>query len=105
MLFKEYLFFREHPDALRLHLHEDKVEILHTKRSRLQEIKLCAFYYTFGNFSGKYNYPLKNIHYTLLVPYSHVKQFCLDVMLKPMIDASNEQLPTEGFTVSVCGFC
>lgn len=43
-----------------------------------------------------------NIHLPLLVCYSHVKQFGMDVILKPMID-DLKQLSTEGLIISACG--
>ena len=97
--FKEHLIFRKHLGALRLHLYEDEFEIVNPLGSKRTKYKLCAFYYTIGNLSGKYRSQLKHIHLALLARYSHVKQFGLDVILKPMLD-DLKQLSTEGFIVS-----
>ena len=51
--FKEHLIFRKHPGALRLHLYEDEFEIVNPLGSKRTKYKLCAFYYTIGNLSGK----------------------------------------------------
>lgn len=102
LYFKEHLFFREHPDALRLHLYEDEFEIVNPLGSKRTKHKLCAFYYTVGNLSGKYRSQLKHIHLALLVRYSHVKQFGIDMILKPMIE-DLQQLSTEGVIINVCG--
>lgn len=102
LYFKEHLFFREHPNALRLHLYEDELEIVNPLGSKRTKYKLCAFYYTVGNVGGKYRSHLKHIHLALLVCHSHLKEFGMDLILKPLID-DLEQLSTEGFTVSVCG--
>lgn len=96
------MFFKEHPDALRLHLYEDKFEIVNPLDSKKMKYRLCAFYYTIGNLSGKYRSQFKNIHLALLVHYSHVKQCGMDILLKPMID-DLKQLSTEGFFIRVCG--
>ncbi len=54
---------------------------------------------TVGNVGGKYQSHLKHIHLALLIRHSHLKQFGMDVILKPLID-DLKQLSTEGFTVS-----
>ena len=82
--FKEHLIFRKHPGALRLHLYEDEFEIVNPLGSKRTKYKLCAFYYTIGNLSGKYRSQLKHIHLALLARYSHVKQFGMDVGLYGM---------------------
>jgi len=102
LYFKEHLFFREHPDALRLHFYEDELEIVNPLGSKRAKYKLCAFYYTVGNVGGKYRSHLKHIHLALLVRYSHLKEFGMDVILKPLID-DLKQLSTEGIPVTVCG--
>lgn len=48
--------------------------------------KSCAFYYTVGNVGVKFRSHLKHIHLALLVRHSHLKQFGMDVILKPLID-------------------
>lgn len=63
---------------------------------------MCAFYYTVGNISGKYQSQRNHIHLALLVRYSHLKQFGMDVILKPMIN-DLKRLSADGFTLSVCG--
>lgn len=102
LYFKEHLFFRQHPDALRLHFYEDEFEIVNPLGSKRTKYKLCAFYYTIGNLSGKYRSQLKHIHLALLVRHLHVKQFGLHVILKPMID-DLKKLSAQGFIVNVCG--
>lgn len=79
--------------------YEDEFEIVNPLGPKY---KLCAFYYTVGNVGGKYQSLLKHIHLALLVHHSHLKQFSMDVILKPLID-DLKQLTTEGFTVNVCG--
>ena len=69
---------------LRLHLYEDEFEIVNPLGSKRTKYKLCAFYYTIGNLSGKYRSQLKHIHLALLARYSHVKQFGMDVGLYGM---------------------
>lgn len=77
------------------------MEICNPLGPKRTKYKLCAFYYTFGNLSGKYRSQLKHIHLALLVCHSHMKKH-MNVILKPMID-DLKQLSTLGFIVSVCG--
>ncbi|KAJ8346571.1 hypothetical protein SKAU_G00279720 [Synaphobranchus kaupii] len=102
LYFKEHLFFREHPDALRLHLYEDEFEIVNPLGPKKTKYKLCAFYYTIGNLSGKYRSQLKHTHLALLVRYSHMKQVGMETILKPMMD-DLKRLSTEGIIIKVCG--
>lgn len=96
LYFKEHLFFREHPDALRLHLYEDEFEIVNPLGPKRMKYKLCGFYYTVGNLGGKYRSHLKHIHLALLVRHSHLKEFGMDI-------DDLKQLSTDGFTVNICG--
>lgn len=66
LYFKEHVFFKEHPNALRLHLYEDEFEIVNPLGSKRTKYKLCAFYYVIGNLSGKYRSQLKHIHLACL---------------------------------------
>lgn len=51
---------------------------------------------------GKYPSQLKHIHSAPLTHYSRVKQFCLDVILKPMIE-DPRHLSTESLIAIVYG--
>lgn len=80
------IFFKEHPNALRLHFYEDEFEVVNPLGSKRTKHKLCAFYYTVGNLDKKYRSQQRHINLALLVRYSYVKQCGLNVILKPMLD-------------------
>lgn len=100
--FKNHPFFRDNPDALRLHFYEDEFEVVNPVGSKRTKHKLCAFYYTVGNISGRHRSKLKRIHLALLVRYSYVKQCGLKNILKPMINYL-KRLETESINVRVSG--
>ncbi len=99
-IFKQHMFFKDHPTALRLHFYEDEFEVVNPLGSKRTKHKLCAFYYTVGNLDNKYRSQQRHIHLALLVRYSYVKQCGLDVILKPLLN-DLKKLATDGFTVTV----
>jgi len=98
MYFKEHPFFTDHPSALRLHFYEDEVVLVNPIGPKRTKYKICAFYYTVGNISGKYCSNLSHIHLALLVRHSFVKAVGLETILQPLLD-DLKKLSTEGFTV------
>ncbi len=85
-IFKQHMFFKDHPTALRLHFYEDEFEVVNPLGSKRTKHKLCAFYYTVGNLDKKYRSQQRHIHLALLVRYSYVKRCGLDVILKPLLN-------------------
>ncbi|XP_049328494.1 uncharacterized protein LOC125787802 isoform X1 [Astyanax mexicanus] len=100
--FKEHSYFKDHPQALRLHFYEDEFEIVNPLGSKRSKYKMCAFYYSVGNVSTRYRSKLSHIHLALLVRCSHLKECGLDVILQPVVD-DLKKLSTEGFVLNVNG--
>lgn len=100
--FKTHPFFKDNPDALRLHFYEDEFEVVNPLGAKRGKHKLCAFYYTVGNINGKHRSKLNHIHLALLVRYTYVKTCGLQTILKPLIN-DLKKLETEGIKVKVNG--
>ncbi|XP_035989246.1 uncharacterized protein LOC110368027 isoform X1 [Fundulus heteroclitus] len=98
-IFRQHSFFKAHPNALRLHFYEDEFEVVNPLGSKRNKHKLCAFYYSVGNLDKRHRSQQRHIHLALLVRYSFVKQFGLNVILKPLLDL--EKLATIGFTLKM----
>ena len=98
-IYKDHQFFKDHPDALRLHFYEDEFGVVNPLGSIQNKHKLCGFYYNVGNLDPRHRSQQSHIHLALLVRYAHVKQFGLNTILKPMID-DLKTLATEGFKVN-----
>jgi hypothetical protein len=47
--FKEHLLYKDHPEALQIHLYFDELEVCNPLGSRALKHKLGLFYYTLGN--------------------------------------------------------
>ena len=99
-IFAEHSFFRDHPNALRLHFYEDEFEVVNPLGAKRNKHKLCGFYYTIGNLDKKYTSLQQHIHLALLVRYSFVKKCSWDIILKPLLD-DLKRLASHGFTVTV----
>ena len=83
-------------------MYEDEFEVVNPLGSKRTIHKLCAFYYTVGNLNSKYISKLKHIHLALMVRYSFVRQFGLNIILKPMLD-DLKKLAHDGFTLNLGG--
>lgn len=99
-IFQEHPFFKDHPNAVRLHFYEDEFEVVNPLGSKRTKHKLCAFYYTIGNLDKRFRSHQRHIHLALLVRYSYVKQCGWSTILKPMLD-DLKKLAIDGFTVSI----
>lgn len=100
--YKRHSFFRENPQALRLHLYEDEFEIVNPLGPKKNKYKLAAFYYTVGNIGDKYRSRMSHTHLALMVRYVHLKESGLDAVLKPIID-DLRSLSCDGFTITCDG--
>lgn len=99
-IFRHHQFFKDNPNALRLHFYEDEFEVLNPLGSKRSKHKLSAFYYTVGNLDKRYTSQQRHIHLALLVRYSFVKRCGWHVILKPLLD-DLEKLSTDGFTFTI----
>lgn len=73
-IFREHSFFKDHPNALRLHFYEDEFEVVNPLGAKRNKHKLCGLYYTIGNLDKKYRSLQQHIHLALLVRHSFVKK-------------------------------
>lgn len=83
--YKNNKFFEEYPDALRIDLYYDDIELVNPIGAKTGFHKLGMFYFTFQNLPQKFNFNLSNI-FTLLICYSaDVKKYGFKAILYPFI--------------------
>jgi hypothetical protein len=103
-IFRDHSFFKDNPNAIRLHFYLDEFEICHPIGSKRGKYKVLAVYWFIGNFECKYYSELKFINLCLLVRYQHVRQFDpqYGILFKPLIEELHK-LATDGININADG--
>ena len=72
--FQQHKYFALHPDALRVHLYVDDLELCNPLGSAKMKHSITAVYYQIGNIEQKHLSALKSIHVACLAKTVHVKK-------------------------------
>lgn len=94
-LFASDSYFQQHPDALRLCLYNDDIEVANPLGSRAGVHKITLFYVTVQNFTSS---SLKSIHLVLVCYASDLKEYGYNSVLKPFVE--DVKLLDKGILVS-----
>ena len=84
--FKDSIFFKDHPNAIQLHLYIDEVQITDPVGKKVFKNKMVFVYFTIGNLEPKYRSCLKHIHLLSIFPNRHVESYGLNFLLKPIVE-------------------
>ena len=100
--FKEHKFFSLHPEALRIHLYVDDLELCNPLGSAKKKHSITAIYYQLGNVEQKHLSALRSVHVACIVKTMHVKKYGLQKVLANFM-ADIRQLESQGIEIMICG--
>ena len=79
-------FFKAHPNALRVKLYFDEVEVCDATGSKAGKQKLGMFYFQLENVSPQYNSKLNFINLIAIVKNSNIKKYGMNRILQPIVE-------------------
>ena len=98
--FRQHKFFALHPDALRIHIYVDDLELCNPLGSAKKKHSITAIYYQIGNIEQKNLAALKSVHVACIAKAVHVKKYGLHKVLTEFI-ADINQLESVGVEVMI----
>jgi hypothetical protein len=101
-IYKEHQLFQQEPNALRLTLYTDELEVCNPLGGNKKRHKICCVYFQVTNIGTEHLSSLDSIHLCLLVKDSYRTLFGYDVILKPLMD-DLKKLATDGVWISMKG--
>lgn len=87
--YKNSSFFSKYPNAFRINLYCDEIEVVNALGSKTNRHKITMFYYTILNFPTHFNSNLKNIFVSTIAYSMDVQQYGFKEVLKPLITELN----------------
>ena len=84
--FKNNDLFKCHPKSLQIHLYLDEAQVCDALGSKTFFNKEVFVYFTLGNLDLKFRSNLKNIFLLSIFPNHFVKEYSLNVLLRPIVD-------------------
>ncbi|XP_065208206.1 uncharacterized protein LOC135840708 isoform X1 [Planococcus citri] len=94
-------FFQKFPDAIRLQLYYDELEIVNPLASKKGVHKIGAFYYTIQNLPSYINSQLNNIHVLALCYYEDVRKYGFKQILRPFLQELKSLESDEGIVIQL----
>lgn len=101
--FKKNSFLQCYPDALRINLYSDDLELVNALGSRSTFYKITAFYYTIQNIHNKFNSSIDNIFLLAIAYTEDVKKYGYNKILEPFVKEMNLLETDEGVVVNLVG--
>lgn len=101
-LFKVLPLFSVEPNALRVHLYTDELELCNPLGGNNKKHKICVVYFQVGNIGPRYLSSLQSIHLALVVKWNLVLKFGYGVVLNPLI-RDMQALRSRGIVVNIRG--
>lgn len=99
--YKNSTFFQSHPNAIRINLYYDDIEICNPIGSRSSFHKLAMLYFTIQNFPLQMNSALNNIYILAICYKSDIKKYGFDAILKPFVDDLKMLESEAGFPIYI----
>lgn len=96
-MFKNSNYYSEHPNALRVNLYYDEIEVVNPIGSKTGIYKLGMFYFTLQNFPLHFNSNLNNIFVLMIVYYEDIKEYGWEKILEPLLNELKILESEEGF--------
>ena len=94
---------RDHPNAIRIQLYYDDLELANPLGSKTKIHKLGAFYFCIENLPRRYNSVMSSVHLLAVCHSMDLKKYGFDAVLRPFMYEMRELESDAGMTINIDG--